>query len=85
MGAEVRIKRAVRAERGPERCSWCGAPNADTLDHFIPLSEGGATVPGNLVPACKSCNSRRQGSAFRVTLAGLSPFQLPMLSPLATP
>lgn len=30
-----------------------------TLDHIIPLSFGGTHDIGNLVLACKSCNSRR--------------------------
>lgn len=27
-----------------------------TLDHIVPLSRGGTTSPGNVVPACRACN-----------------------------
>lgn len=41
------------------RCAYCGAEWTDR-DHFIPLSKGGGTVKENIVPACNSCNSRKQ-------------------------
>jgi len=44
-------------------CHWCGEP-ADTADHLIPRAMGGESTPDNLVPACRSCNSRR-GAAQR--------------------
>jgi len=31
-----------------------------TMDHLIPLIRGGRSVRGNLVPACKDCNSKKQ-------------------------
>lgn len=40
------------------RCYYCGDP-ATCLDHRIPLARGGAHLPGNLVPACHGCNSRK--------------------------
>jgi hypothetical protein len=39
-----------------DACAYCGAPEATSLDHFIPLVRGGASVAGNCVPACHSCN-----------------------------
>jgi hypothetical protein len=48
-----------REEMLAEGCAYCGAP-AVGLDHFIPVSRGGETTPGNLVPACKSCNSMKR-------------------------
>lgn len=50
-------------------CYWCHHP-MDTsefekhprrlsADHLIPLHAGGRTVPGNIVAACKQCNSER--------------------------
>ncbi len=30
-----------------------------TMDHIVPLSRGGATTPGNVVPACKPCNQKK--------------------------
>ncbi|HEY7364798.1 MAG TPA: HNH endonuclease [Methylomirabilota bacterium] len=31
-----------------------------TMDHLVPLGRGGRSVRGNVVPACKDCNSRKQ-------------------------
>jgi 5-methylcytosine-specific restriction enzyme A len=31
-----------------------------TMDHVIPLSQGGRSVKGNLVPCCKECNSKKK-------------------------
>ena len=44
-------------------CIYCGAP-ADTIDHLDPVSRGGRTTPGNVAPACKSCNSRKRDTPF---------------------
>jgi 5-methylcytosine-specific restriction endonuclease McrA len=43
-------------------CAYCYKPfSADelTIDHMIPLSRGGTNTIDNLVPACRSCNSRK--------------------------
>lgn len=52
------LQAAVFAERG-RVCHLCGRPGADTLDHIIPRSKGGTDELDNLMPAHKSCNSRR--------------------------
>jgi 5-methylcytosine-specific restriction endonuclease McrA len=39
-------------------CAYCESP-ADTWDHLSPVSQGGRTAPGNIVPACRSCNSSK--------------------------
>lgn len=31
-----------------------------TMDHVVPLSRGGKTRKGNIVPACKECNSKKK-------------------------
>jgi 5-methylcytosine-specific restriction endonuclease McrA len=44
-------------------CAYCYQqfPVEDlTIDHMIPLSRGGTNTIDNLVPACKSCNSRKK-------------------------
>ena len=41
------------------RCGYCGGP-ADTRDHVIPRSRGGATSWTNLVAACADCNGRKR-------------------------
>lgn len=39
-------------------CAYCNA-EPDTWDHVIPVCRGGQTEPGNIVPACRSCNSAK--------------------------
>jgi 5-methylcytosine-specific restriction endonuclease McrA len=47
-------------------CAYCGI-RVDFLkiefDHFIPISSGGKTEPGNMVPCCVKCN-RGAGGKF---------------------
>lgn len=31
-----------------------------TMDHVVPLARGGKGVRGNVVPACKDCNTRKK-------------------------
>jgi 5-methylcytosine-specific restriction protein A len=31
-----------------------------TMDHVVPLSRGGKSRKGNLVPSCKECNNRKK-------------------------
>lgn len=44
-------------------CHYCrrrvGRGNL-TMDHLVPLGRGGRSVRGNVVPACKACNSKKQ-------------------------
>lgn len=59
-------------ERYSRRCYYCGVAGALTVDHRIPLVRGGRNEVGNLVPACKPCNSRkgtRDELEFRAALA----------------
>jgi 5-methylcytosine-specific restriction protein A len=31
-----------------------------TMDHVVPLSRGGKSNKGNIVPACKDCNNKKK-------------------------
>ncbi len=44
--------------RDRHRCAYCGA-KADTLDHVLPRSRGGAWEWTNIVAACEACNHRK--------------------------
>jgi len=34
-----------------------------TMDHLIPLSQGGMTTKGNVVIACKACNNEKKSTS----------------------
>jgi len=45
-------------------CFYCRrrvGGRALTMDHIVPLGRGGRSARGNVVPACKDCNSRKKG------------------------
>lgn len=49
------------------RCAYCLDRPYEHLDHFIPLTKGGHTLPNNCVPACLPCNrSKGQREPERV-------------------
>jgi hypothetical protein len=64
-------RRARIYARDGFRCVYCdaGAGPAEkqllSLDHLRPVSKGGTNSTGNLVTACKSCNSARQNRSVR--------------------
>jgi len=44
-------------------CHYCRrrvGPKALTMDHLVPLGRGGTSARGNVVPACKDCNSKKK-------------------------
>ncbi len=44
-------------------CHYCGGsfpPEELTMDHLVPIARGGKSTRGNVVPACKECNSRKK-------------------------
>lgn len=44
-------------------CHYCGrafSPRELTMDHIIPVSRGGRTTKGNVVPCCKECNTAKK-------------------------
>lgn len=40
-------------------CGYCGEWTALAADHRIPLSRGGTNSIENIIPACRTCNSRK--------------------------
>ncbi len=68
----------IQAAHG-HRCVYCGRKMQRlTQDHITPLSRGGNHTASNIVPACQSCNSKKNVGA------PLRPVQ-PMLLTLAPP
>jgi 5-methylcytosine-specific restriction endonuclease McrA len=44
-------------------CYYCGRkiPASQlTMDHIVPIARGGKSSKGNVVPACKSCNTQKK-------------------------
>ena len=44
-------------------CNYCGrqkSPNELTMDHIVPISRGGKSTKGNLVPCCRACNNKKK-------------------------
>ena len=52
-----------KRKRSSGICHYCGGKFKATdltMDHLIPIVRGGKTVQGNLVPACKECNTKKK-------------------------
>ncbi|MFN0121452.1 MAG: HNH endonuclease [Blastocatellia bacterium] len=66
---DIRSRRRDRATsrhriliRDKQRCQYCGRRGTAfdlTLDHVLPRSKGGQTIPENLVACCRTCNQRK--------------------------
>jgi 5-methylcytosine-specific restriction endonuclease McrA len=41
-------------------CSRSFAPQDLTMDHIVPISRGGKSTKGNVVPCCKECNNNKK-------------------------
>jgi 5-methylcytosine-specific restriction protein A len=78
---ELRQSQWWKRRRASGTCHYCGrtfAPRELTMDHLVPLVRGGRSTKGNLVPACKECNSKKQNQlAFEWELAGGGPEPTP--------
>ncbi|MBF0424447.1 MAG: HNH endonuclease [Magnetococcales bacterium] len=64
---------------GEGKCAYCGQrtpPDALTMDHVQPLIRGGRSTRGNCVPACRTCNEKKQNlpaEAWKAYLAAITP------------
>lgn len=55
-------KRRKLLEKSGGVCTYCGVKlswKSCTLDHVIPKSKGGSTLPVNLVASCVGCNNKK--------------------------
>jgi len=44
-------------------CHYCGkqfSPKELTMDHIVPISRGGKSTKGNVVPSCRNCNTLKK-------------------------
>jgi len=71
--AHVRRERAAARELRQSRwwqnliqdakCHYCGVDldaKTATMDHILPVSRGGKSSKGNVVPSCKPCNTAKR-------------------------
>ena len=65
---DVELVTAIKA-RDRDRCRYCGCqvrwgnqrgPMGATYDHVVPIKHGGTNTIGNVVIACRGCNSRKR-------------------------
>jgi 5-methylcytosine-specific restriction endonuclease McrA len=50
-------------------CAYCGRHASLTRDHVIPLAHGGTNGIDNIVPACRTCNARKNVASREAFLA----------------
>ncbi len=71
---ELRQSQWWKRRRATGVCHYCGKkfpPSALTMDHLVPLIRGGRSTKGNLIPACKECNTKKKHQlAFEFQLVG---------------
>ena len=59
---EMRRSQWWKRRRGSGICHYCGAAvgaKALTMDHLVPIIRGGRSTKGNVVAACKDCNTAK--------------------------
>jgi 5-methylcytosine-specific restriction protein A len=62
---DLRRSQWWQQKTAPGLCHYCQKKFASselTMDHVVPLSLGGRSVKGNLVPCCKECNNAKKAS-----------------------
>lgn len=62
----VRFTKQAVFVRDQFTCQYCGIQSRDlTLDHVVPKTRNGETTWGNVVAACKSCNSAKSDKSLK--------------------
>lgn len=60
---ELRNSQWWKRRRSTGVCHYCGRkfkPAELTMDHIVPIGRGGKSAKGNVVPACKECNTKKK-------------------------
>ncbi len=60
---ELRKKQWWKSQVSRGVCHYCEKKvdsSEITMDHVVPLIRGGKSTKGNIVPACKQCNSEKK-------------------------
>jgi hypothetical protein len=54
-------------------CVFCGTTPINRWDHLVPISKGGDTTLGNIVPACAKCDDSKRDLPFEEWVVGDAP------------
>ncbi len=60
---ELRGSQWWKRQAAKGECHYCGrsTPSKElTMDHIVPISRGGKSTKGNVVPCCKACNTAKK-------------------------
>ena len=60
---ELKNSQWWKRRRSQGICHYCQQPvplKEMTMDHIVPISRGGKSVKGNVVPCCKTCNTQKR-------------------------
>ena len=60
---ELRASQWWKRRRSSGLCHYCGKkffPRSLTMDHIVPIARGGKSTKGNVVPACRDCNTKKK-------------------------
>ena len=57
----------------PPACVFCGTTPINRWDHLVPISKGGDTTFGNMVPACAKCDDSKRDLPFGEWMIGNAP------------
>ncbi len=60
---DLRKSRWWQQKTSSGKCYFCGRKTTFknlTMDHLLPLSRGGMSTKDNIVPCCKSCNTKKK-------------------------
>lgn len=60
---EIRKSQWWKRRLSEGRCYYCGkgfSPKELGMDHRVPVIRGGKSTKGNVVPACKDCNTKKK-------------------------
>ncbi len=61
-------------------CAYCGKEPARVFDHIKAISNGGKTVPENMVPCCEKCNKSKRAAIIFVVICRCSPLSIGRVS-----
>jgi 5-methylcytosine-specific restriction endonuclease McrA len=62
LAKELRKSRWWQEQLQKPCCFYCNrmlTPQEATMDHVLPISQGGQSTKGNVVIACKTCNTKK--------------------------